>query len=58
LVPYRRVEAAEWNDGAYVSLNVAALDDLDPHDLMAAPIKLCDGLNNDWWHTPEYTAHL
>jgi hypothetical protein len=58
VIPYVQVEAAEWNDGAYVSVNVAALDDLDPQQLMAAPIKLCDGKNDDWWHEPKYSAHL
>lgn len=56
--PFTRVAAAAWNDGAYVSINVAALDDLDPRALMAAPLKLCNGRNDDWWHEPEYSAHL
>ena len=58
VVPYQEVPAAEWNDGAYVSINVAALDDLDPRQLMAAPIQLCDGRDDDWWHAPEFSAHL
>jgi hypothetical protein len=37
---------------------VAALDDLDPRELMAAPIQFCDGRNNDWFHKPEFTSHL
>ncbi|MET0385244.1 MAG: GFA family protein [Polyangiales bacterium] len=56
--PFAKVEAAEWNDGAYVSVNVAVLDDLDPRELMAAPIQLCDGRNDDWWHKPEFSGHL
>ena len=58
IVPYARVPAAEWNDGAYVSINVAVLDDLDPRELMAAPIRLCDGRNDNWFEKPEYFAHL
>lgn len=58
VTPYAEVEAAAWNDGAYVALNVATLDDLDPRELMAAPIQLCDGRNDDWFHKPEFTAHL
>ena len=58
VIPYTHVEAAEWNDGAYVSINVAALDDLDPKQLMAAPVMLCDGRNDNWWSPPEYSAHL
>jgi len=58
VLTFSRVEAAEWNDGAYVSINIAALDDLDPEQLMAAPIQLCDGRNDDWWHAPKFSAHL
>ena len=58
IVPYVHVEAAEWNDGAYVSINVAALDDLDPKQLMDSPIQLCDGRNDDWWHEPAFSKHL
>ena|SRR5262245_53093886 len=58
IIPYRKVEAAPWNDGAYVAINVAALDDLAPQELMAAPLQLCDGRNDDWFHTPEFSAHL
>jgi len=58
VIAYRRVEAAEWNDGAYVSVNVAALDDLDPSALLAAPTQYCNGKDNDWWHEPAVKAHL
>jgi hypothetical protein len=58
VIPYGMVEAAEWNDGAYVSVNVAALDDLDPRELMAAPIQLCDGRNDNWFNRPEFSEHL
>lgn len=58
IVPYNHVPAAEWNDGAYVSINVAALDDLDPRELMAAPIRLCDGRNDNWLEPPAFSAHL
>jgi hypothetical protein len=58
IIPYRKVEAAEWNDGAYVSVNVAALDDLEPPELLAAPLQICDGRNDDWFHVPKITAHL
>lgn len=58
IVPYGHVPATEWNPSPYVSVNVAALDDLDPRELMAAPIQLCDGRNDNWWNKPEYVAHL
>lgn len=55
---FARVAAAEWNDGAYVSVNVAALDDLDPADLIAAPVNYMDGRANNWWSPPSETRHL
>ena len=58
LIPYAHVPASEWNPNAYVSVNVAALDDLDPKELMAAPITYYDGRHNDWRNAPEYVAHL
>ena len=58
ITPYVRVEKAEWNDGAYVSINVAALDDLDPSELVAAPITYFDGLHDNWWNAPAETRHL
>ena len=55
---YSRIEAAEWNDGAYVSISVAALDDLDPAELVAAPVQYMDGRHDDWWNPPKETRHL
>lgn len=52
------VDAAEWNDGEYVSINVAALDAVPPEELLAAPVQYCDGLNDNWWHAPAETRHL
>ena len=58
VVPYYAVEAAEWNEGAYVAVNVACLDDLDPEELLAAPVQYCDGRNDAWFQVPAITAHL
>jgi hypothetical protein len=58
VVPYAHVPASEWNPKAYVSVNVAVLDDLDPRELMAAPITYYNGRDNDWYHKPEYLDHL
>jgi len=44
--------------GAYVSINVAALDDVDPHELAALPVTYMDGRNNNWWNAPAATGHL
>ena len=44
--------------GAFVSINLACLDDLDPSVLAEAPVKYSDGRNNAWWNTPAETRHL
>lgn len=56
--PYGWVPQAEWNPAEYVSINVAALDDLDPAELVAAPVQYMDGRADDWWHAPKETRHL
>ena len=43
---------------AYVSINVAALDNLDPAELLAAPVQFCDGQADNWWNPPAETRHL
>ena len=58
VTPYSWVDAAEWNDGEYVSLNVAVLDNLEPAELLAAPVQYCDGRNDNWWNPPAETRHL
>jgi hypothetical protein len=44
--------------GDYVSINLACLDDLDPAELAAAPVKYQDGLHDAWWNVPKETRHL
>lgn len=56
--PYLRISAQEWNDGASVSVNVACLDDLEPAELLAAPVQYFDGLHDDWWQAPSEIRHL
>ncbi len=58
VTPYAWVEAQPWNDGEYVSVNVASLDDLDPEKVMAAPIQFFDGLHDAWHQKPAYVGHL
>jgi hypothetical protein len=58
VTPYGWVEPADWNPAEYVSVNVAALDELDPLDLLAAPVTYCDGRADNWWSAPAETRHL
>jgi hypothetical protein len=44
--------------GAYVSINVACLDDLTPQEFAALPIQFMDGRENNWWNAPVVTAYL
>jgi hypothetical protein len=55
---YAWVEKSDWNPEAYVAISVAALDDLDPATLVAAPIQYCDGRADNWWQPPAETRHL
>jgi hypothetical protein len=55
---YAFADVADWNPQAYWSISVASLDDLDPAELVAAPVKYMDGRNDDWWHEPKETRHL
>lgn len=42
----------------YVSVHLAALDDLPVDDLMAAPLTYMDGLRDNWLSPPAETRHL
>ena len=41
-----------------VSINLAALDDLDPAELVDAPITYFNGRDNAWMEKPAETRHL
>ncbi|EHK76314.1 glutathione-dependent formaldehyde-activating protein [Sinorhizobium meliloti CCNWSX0020] len=44
--------------GAFVSINVACLDGVDPAEFAALPIQYMDGLHNNWWNAPAETRHM
>lgn len=56
--PYSCVDASEWNPVRYFSINVAALDEVDPALIVAAPVTYCDGLHDNWWNAPAEVRHL
>ena len=44
--------------GDYVSIQLASLDDMDPLELVNAPIKYANGRDNSWWTSPSETRQL
>lgn len=44
--------------GDFVAVRVAALDDVSPEELVAAPVRFMDGRHNNWWNPPTETRHL
>ena len=44
--------------GDYVAVQMAALDDVDPSELVAPPVRFADGRNNNWASVPAETRHL
>ena len=55
---YVWIAKADWNQGEYVSVSIAALDDLNPSDLVTAKIQYMDGRADSWWTVPEEVRHL
>lgn len=55
--PFARGHVAEIG-GDYVSIQLLCLDDLDPQELLAAPVRYADGRNNNWHQVPAETRHL
>lgn len=48
IAPFTFVDGAEWNGGAFVSINVAVLDGIDPEALAKIPVTYLDGLHDTW----------
>ena len=45
-------------DGEYISIQLATLDNLEPLELIAAPVRYLDGRHNLWELSPAVTQHL
>lgn len=44
--------------GAFVSISLACLDEVDPSELAELPIRYMDGRNDNWFEAPKETRHL
>ena len=44
--------------GDYVSINLACLDNVEPHALIDAPLRFSDGRHDNWMATPQFTGYL
>ena len=44
--------------GAFVSVNVACLDDIMPEELAKLPIQYMDGRHDNWFQPPKVTSYL
>lgn len=44
--------------GDYVAIYLATLDDVEPLELIEAPLQYFDGRNDNWWNPPAETRHL
>jgi hypothetical protein len=58
VLPFASGDAAEWNDGDYVAINVAALDGLAPETIAAIPVQYLDGLHDTWAPIEGETRYL
>jgi hypothetical protein len=57
------VRTHSWGDipeigGPFVSVSLAALDDLPLADLIAAPVRHMDGRHDNWFNPPAESRHL
>jgi hypothetical protein len=44
--------------GAFYSVNIACLDEVEDSELAGAPVHYMDGRNNNWYAPPAETRHL
>ena len=50
--------SADYMGGDFVGVFVSTLDNVEPEELVAAPVRYSDGRNNNWGSPPSFTDHL
>jgi hypothetical protein len=54
-----RTASGSWNMGGdFVAVFLSSLDDVEPAELIAAPVRCADGRNNNWGNAPAESRHL
>lgn len=56
--PFQHVETPNMTGAPYLNVSLACLDGVDPDELLAAPLVLCDGRNDAWDRPPAEARHL
>lgn len=55
--PFGRGELAELG-GAFVTVNLACLDTIEPAELAQIPVRFSDGRHDNWFEAPAETRYL
>jgi hypothetical protein len=50
--------SADYMGGDFVGIFLSSLDDVEPQELIEAPVRYSDGRNNNWQNAPAETRHL
>ena len=52
------IGGADYMGEEFVAVFIATLDDVEPSELAAAPVRYSDGLRNNWQNPPAETRYL